>query len=118
MSFYQFAKSTTKVGQNLTTKYMNTRTFCINMKVVGHSPNTDRPCKTIPEIYETAHEKNNLTPDEWTKFFHLSESPPPDNQKRYLRDGILMTFYEFEMKYGNFADSMWESASIHNSCYE
>tara|TARA_B100000424_G_C22628982_1_gene348820 strand:+ start:137 stop:487 length:351 start_codon:yes stop_codon:yes gene_type:complete len=114
----QFAKSTTKVGKNLVTKCMNTRTFCTNMKVVGHIPNMDRPCKTIPEIYETAHEKINLTSDEWKKFFHLSERPPPENQKRYLRDGIPMTFYDFEMKYGNFADSMWESASIHNPYYE
>ena len=60
----------------------------------------------------------NMTPQEWKAFFYLSEYPAPANQKRYLRDGIPMTFFEFEEKYGNFADSMWESASIHEPYYD
>ena len=89
----------------------------LKMTVEGHIPNVNRPCKPLPDIYETANEKVNMTPQEWKAFFHLSECPPPANQKRYLRDGIPMTFFEFEEKYGNFADSMWESASIHEPYY-
>ena len=90
----------------------------IKMTVEGHIPKLDRPCKPLPDIYETATEKVNMTPREWKAFFYLSEYPAPANQKRYLRDGIPMTFFEFEEKYGNFADSMWESASIHEPYYD
>ena len=90
----------------------------VKMTVEGHIPNLDRPCKPLPDIYETANEKVNMTPQEWKAFFYLSEYPAPANQKRYLRDGIPMTFFEFEEKYGNFADSMWESASIHEPYYD
>ena len=89
----------------------------LKMTVEGHIPKLDRPCKPLPDIYETATEKVNMTPQEWKAFFYLSEYPAPANQKRYLRDGIPMTFFEFEEKYGNFADSMWESASIHEPYY-
>ena len=89
----------------------------LKMTVEGHIPKLDRPCKPLPDIYETAYEKVNMTPREWKAFFYLSEYPAPENQKRYLRDGIPMTFFEFEEKYGNFADSMWESASIHEPYY-
>ena len=87
----------------------------LKMTVEGHIPKLDRPCKPLPD--ETATEKVNMTPQEWKAFFYLSEYPAPANQKRYLRDGIPMTFFEFEEKYGNFADSMWESASIHEPYY-
>lgn len=90
----------------------------LKMTVEGHIPKLDRPCKPLPEIYETATEKMNMTPQEWKAFFYLSEHPAPANQKRYLRDGIPMTFLEFEEIYGNFADLMWESASIYEPYYD
>ena len=90
----------------------------VKMTVEGHVPKLDRPCKSLPEIYETATEKINMTPQEWRAFFYLSEYPAPANQKRYLRDGIPMTFFEFEEIYGNFADSIWESAFIYEPYYD
>lgn len=90
----------------------------VKVTVEGHIPKLDRPCKPLPDIYETAYDKVNMTPQEWMNFFHLTEYPAPENQKRYLRDGIPMTFFEFEEKYGNFADSMWESASIYEPYYD
>ena len=44
----------------------------LKMTVEGHIPKLDRPCKPLPDIYETATEKINMTPQEWKAFFYLS----------------------------------------------